>query len=440
MESTTKPDFLPRPAETAPLSLRRNFSWTLSGNVGYAACQWGMLIVLAKFGSPELVGRFALAVAIAAPVMLFANLNLRAVQATDSRGQFRFGDYLALRVLTTALALAVVAGLSFVGGYGVATALVIVAVGASKAFESVSDVIYGLLQQHERLDRMARSMLIGGVLSLAAIAAVIVLTGDLLESVLAMAAVRACVLAAYDIPSARWLLHGKGAHLETEAAAAHDILRPRWDSRTLLRLTWLSLPLGIVMLLISLTTNVPRYFIDHYLGERALGIFAGMAYLLVAGQTIVNALGNAASPRLARYFAAGDCAGFRRLMAKLLMMAALLGGAGILVALAGGKQILSCIYTPEFAEQADVFVWIMYAAAASYAASFLGYGITCARQFRVQVPIFACSAGTVAAACLWLVPEHGLHGAALALIASSVVQLAGSAIVIGRAVLLEPHE
>ena len=30
------------------LSLRVNFAWTLAGTVVYAACQWGVLVVLAK--------------------------------------------------------------------------------------------------------------------------------------------------------------------------------------------------------------------------------------------------------------------------------------------------------------------------------------------------------------------------------------------------------
>jgi len=34
-----------------PLSLIRNFSWTLIGTGLYAFCQWGMLVVLAKRSS-----------------------------------------------------------------------------------------------------------------------------------------------------------------------------------------------------------------------------------------------------------------------------------------------------------------------------------------------------------------------------------------------------
>ena len=50
--------------QTKPLTLRRNFSWTFAGNAVYAACQWGMLVVLAKLGSPEMIGQFTLGLAV----------------------------------------------------------------------------------------------------------------------------------------------------------------------------------------------------------------------------------------------------------------------------------------------------------------------------------------------------------------------------------------
>lgn len=89
----------------AALSLRHNFSWTVIGNLVYALCQWGMLIVLAKLLSPEAVGQFALGLAITAPILLFTSLKLRSVLATDVGDQYRFADYLWLRLLTTLAAL-----------------------------------------------------------------------------------------------------------------------------------------------------------------------------------------------------------------------------------------------------------------------------------------------------------------------------------------------
>ena len=50
-------------------SLRSNFSWTFVGNVVYSACQWGMLVLLAKIGNPQMVGQYGLGMAIATPVL-----------------------------------------------------------------------------------------------------------------------------------------------------------------------------------------------------------------------------------------------------------------------------------------------------------------------------------------------------------------------------------
>ena len=140
-----------------PLTLRGNFSWTFAGNLVYAACQWGILVILAKLGSPEMVGQFTLGLAITAPIIMFTNLELRIVQATDARKQYSFSDYLGLRLISTALALAIITVISLLGGFRWETSLVIFLMGLAKAFESISDIFHGLIQQHERMDRIATS-------------------------------------------------------------------------------------------------------------------------------------------------------------------------------------------------------------------------------------------------------------------------------------------
>lgn len=159
-------------------SLRRNVVWTLTGDATYAACQWGILIVIAKLGNAEMVGRFALGLAITAPVILFSNLALRPIQATDAKREYVFADYFGLRLITTVLSLVVIAGIVLIAGYRRETGLVILAVGAAKAVEAISDVFYGLLQQHERMDYIARSQLLKGPMSLAAMALAIHMTEE----------------------------------------------------------------------------------------------------------------------------------------------------------------------------------------------------------------------------------------------------------------------
>ena len=84
------------------IPLRENFAWTLAGNAIYATCQWGILVAIAKLGTPAMVGQFALGLAVAAPVFMLTSLQLRVVLATDARNEYRLGHYLAPRLLGTA--------------------------------------------------------------------------------------------------------------------------------------------------------------------------------------------------------------------------------------------------------------------------------------------------------------------------------------------------
>lgn len=407
----------------ARLSLRTNVAWTLAGNVVYAGCQWAMLIVLAKLGTPADVGMFSLGLAVTAPVMLLANLQLRQLQATDARGEYLFGDYLALRLATTALALAVVGGIVAAGGYDRSTALTVLWIGLAKAFECISDVYYGLLQQQERMDRISQSMIVKGPLSLAAMAAGVYLSGSVVGGAAGLAAAWALLLAGFDMPSAAWLTRRAAAEQTAQAAAGS--LAPRWHGPTMLRIAWLALPLGVVMMLISLNANLPRYFIEGRLGADQLGIFAAMAYLMQAGAQVVHAVGQAATPRLARYYAADDPRDFHRLLRRLLLIGAVLGAGGVTVALVAGRWVLTLLYKPVYAERADVFLVLMAAAAFTYLSSMFGYAATAARHIRSQPVIYGGMVLATAASCLLLIEPYGLMGAALAVLASSIAGTLG---------------
>jgi O-antigen/teichoic acid export membrane protein len=402
------------PVSLPRLSLRVNASWTLAGNIIYAACQWGMVVVLARLGAPELLGQFALGLAISTPVLMLTNLQLRALHSTDARHEYQPGDYLALRLAMTTLALLLIAGVVIFAGYPQATAFVILAVALAKAVEALSDVCYGAFQQHERLDRVARSMILRGGLGLLALGAGVALTGEVLWGALALALAWAGVLLAYDLPRNRAL------------AAAHGAgrLRPRWHGPTLLRLARLALPLGVVMMLVALNTNIPRYIVEQALGTSALGIFAAIAALERIGTTFVSALGQAASPRLARAYAAGNETAYRALVLKLVAGGGALGIVGVLLALLVGQPVLALLYEETYA-RADVLAWVMLAAGLGYVASFLGYAATARRIIGWQPAILAATVSASLLASLLLVPAHSLVGAGQAMTIAAGVMVAG---------------
>jgi cytochrome c oxidase subunit IV len=56
----------------------------------------------------------------------------------------------------------------------------------------------------------------------------------------------------------------------------------------------------------------------------------------------------------------------------------------------------------------------MAAGVVAYASSFLGYAVTAARSFAIQIPLFGFAVLFCAGASRWLVAGHGLVGAAWA--------------------------
>jgi O-antigen/teichoic acid export membrane protein len=438
------------------MNLRQNFSWTLIGNVVYAACQWGMLVAIAKLGSPEMVGQFTFGLSITAPVFMFTNLHLRTVQVTDAKRQFLFGDYLSLRLIGTtigvlAIGLIVIIIVTTAGSkYGyhspeislsIYTALAILCMAIAKAFESVSDICYGLIQQNDRMDRIARSMMVKGILSLILMGIGVYLSGGILWGTIGLAVAWGIVLICFDLPNASQFAIDSPLKKFTQNLALPKILAnfkvdmpaSRWDVQTLTKLAWLSLPLGLMMMLISLNLNVPRYFIQNYLGDKLLGIFGALSYLIIAGNIVINALCESASSRLAKYYATAERRNFGMLLVKLMTICGGFGIGGILLASIGGERVVTLLYRPEYAQYQEVFIWLMVAAGIGYVSSAVGYAVTAARYFRVQIPLFIVVTATSALGCLWLVPILGLKGAAIASVMAAVVQFLLNLGIIGHA-------
>jgi O-antigen/teichoic acid export membrane protein len=402
------------------ISLRANFVATFLGNALFAASQWAVLSLIAKLGDNEMLGQYALALAIVTPVTLFSHLNLRAVLATDIGERHPFGDYLAVRLGTTALGLAVVSGLALASTFMWPVRATVLALGFALSVDNLSDVYYGLLQRRERMDQIAWSMTVRGLLSVAALGVMLWLTRSLLVGVVALAVARTAVLLVYDRPTA-----SAGEPLRTSG------LRAQWA------VFGTSLPLGIVLMLIALTGTLPRYAIEQRLGTAALGSFAAVASFMTVGVTIVNALGQAATPRLAGYFSACDMRRFRRLAWQLTGLACLVGVAGVATALAVGPMVLGLVYRPTYAAHAGLLVWVMGAGLFSYVSGVLGYVITSARKFTVQVPLLVVAAGSSAIASWTLVPWLGLNGGAATLATVAFVQIGGQLLIL-RHVLSGP--
>lgn len=379
------------------------FRWAFLGNLIYAASQWCIYVLLAKLGSPEIVGQYALALSIAGPVVFVTNLQLRAIQASDANRQYEFADFWCLRLGMAPLALVSIVLFTALGNYGTTVLLVVLMMGIAKVIESFSDLCFGSIQRDNRLDLVGKSLAIKGPATLLLMGLLVWLTQSVAIGIAGMALAWLLIFMKFDYANVRRTM---------SRSASSQATKPRWNWPQQRQLIAIGLPMGISMGLMALTVSLPNIMVERFLGERELGIFAALASLTWAGLPLINAMGQAAMPRLGQLFVEQEKQKLRSLVLGLSSAGGLFGGLGVVLVWLAGEWVVTPIYGPEYAQHVNVLLWLMGAAAILYAVRFLADALTAMRCVRIHLAVQALSALCVLLGGIWCVPTSGMVGMA----------------------------
>ena len=259
-------------------SLRTAVAWTFAGNTIYAACQWAMLVIVAKLGSADAVG------ALCPGVRRNGSGDVADRSATEGGagyrylGRFAFGHYLAVRLLTSGAALLGLSDVCLV--HAEQSCSRCDAVNRGRESDRVGERRHIRLTappgyaEHRGLHDSQGDVVAGEF------GRRLYFTANLRLACLALACAWTAVLGLYDLRVAGKLIS----------------LRPIWNARALRSLVALAAPLGLVMGIMSLQANVSRYVIGASLGVGSVGTFAAIASLGMIGITVCAALGQVATP------------------------------------------------------------------------------------------------------------------------------------------------
>lgn len=399
-----------------PRSLWGGTLWAIGGTGFYHACQLGVLVLLAKFASPAIQGQYVLAIALATPVVLFCGLELRSALVADAGSQFALGTYLALRRWTLLVAAVVLVGLLGWRATDHASQasflLILAGVFAARLGWAWAEVGWGVYQRRERLDLLAVSVGLRGVVAILPFALLLPLYAALKASGrvgadrLAEGAALAVVIHALGFAGV-WFFFDRprlpdSAH--TRLAAAWPVMRA---------LAVQTIPLGVVALVVNLCDSFPRVVVERQPdGQAQLGYFGALAYITMAGNLVVIQAATAAANRLARFYQQ-DFGAFLRLGARLVGAAIAIGGGVLVVALFLGRWILATLYTPQYARFETEFQIIVAAHCLALLTNVFGAATTQMRLFWVQVPAQVITLLVTVGAALVLIPgTNAVLGAA----------------------------
>lgn len=401
-----------------PLSLRLNFSWVLVGNVVRAVCRYATLLLIGYFCGLAVAGEYVIAMALCAPLWAFVMLGLRGALVTDARHEYSFADYLAVRLIASGIGALVLAGIVLLGAYDTRATTAILLVAAARLLEGISDILRGRLQQQERMDRIAIALGIQSLGGLALLSLIGGLGGSATLVLAALPVAMALTLLLWDVPCyAEMTCMTPG-----ERHAADSLWRKPLQWSTLGRLSLVAFPLAVVGGLIALVPHLPKYVIASVSGGESVAAYTIVAYGITLGMMVVMALGNAASPRLAKNYAAGDVRRFTRLVIQLVVLVAGIGAAGLAMALLWADEIAILFGTlsPDalrVLQQENVHLPHLMIALSLFAMMFyvtapLGRALAAMRKFWSQAISMALGLGAAALIMPWAVRLRGMVGAA----------------------------
>jgi O-antigen/teichoic acid export membrane protein len=402
------------------LPLKVNFSWNFLGNIVFSFGQWAILAILTKLVIVEEVGNYSYAVAFTAPFVLFFQMQMRSIQITDTNDEYSFNDYFGARIISSITSLIFIIIMSLVFGNDIPMTILIASVTLLKLSDSISDIFYGLFQKHEYMKHIAISMIIKSIITVLFFFLVLRITKSIIISVLFITILKSLIIIIYDFYKAR----------------NYTKVNPVFNNYILIKLLKVSFPLGLMSLLISLDSNIPKYVIEHFEGVESLGYFSVLSYINMAGGQMITSISQASTPRLAVLYTYNNKKMFIRMLIKLTMIGFAIGVTSILFVLLFGEEFISILYSKEYANHMNVFITIMIAGAINYTASFLGNGMTAARAFKIQPFLGIIWVLTSLAISVVMVPTFGLLGGAIALVISAIVKLVSKAVVIFNIVKL----
>lgn len=405
-------------------SLKINFAWAFVGNAFYALCNYLLLMILTKTASVETVGLWGVAQAVALPVATFFSLKLSTVNITDMHNEYQAGHYVAARLLASLISVLVAAVIGFVF-YPFKTACVIAIMGVSYAAAEIRQYYTSNMQKYERLSLATLSQVAAGLLTLLLFGLLFWLTQNLMLAILGTIISRIFVLLTYDMP------------VSAKVASAHNPsftgYAPLWDKTMVWKLLRRAAPLAVVGAVGIIFVNIPRLVMDKMLGREAVGYFTALSMLLTVYTMLHTALGNAALPRLSKYFAENIRA-FVWLLVRLIGLNLSLGIAFVTILFFFGKPILTFLFTVDYAQHKDVLVMLAVSSCLLSIFGVSNWGLNATRQFGVQIPVYISTAVICGIASIWLIPRFGLMGGAYAFMASYVFGAFFCLVLIGRAV------
>jgi O-antigen/teichoic acid export membrane protein len=398
------------------LAIIQKAKWLLGGNIIFAFSQWLMLTLIAKICTSQELGEYSYAMSIVAPVFILTNLQLRPIFVADynSDKHYDFGSFFSLRFYSN------VFGFIVVMLWGIFTRIdsisIIAFVAFTKCLEGISDIIYSWYNALNKTQLITRSLTAKAIISVILLGAILGFSKTLIYGLIGLFIAYLAVMLFIDFKAInvkkQWLI---------------------WQPQVAKQIIIYALPLGFTVMLVSLQTNLPRYFIEKYDSIESVGVFTVFYYFVVIGGIAINSVCQYLSPHYAQSWHEASKRHFFKIFNMSYLIAGSFGLISFVITYFWGGELLNLVYGDKFNHELATLNIIILSGIFTYLSVVNGYMMTSLKILKVQVPMFLGLIAITFVSCFLLIPKYHLIGAAWVGLISSISQfLVGLSILLNK--------
>lgn len=369
----------------------KTLSWLTISNIIGSLSQWCLLIILVKFFSTEDVGYFTYGMALAAPIFMLSDMQLKSVLIVEPTGENdNFRTYQLIRFVTTTMA---TLGLIIYSVFFREVNWIVLTVIIYKASESLTDILNGYLQ---KIDKMVWMSKIAICKTLSALFMTFIITVSLKHVVSTLFSLVVVSFTFYIIIN-RHINKIVILNFLPHKAEIVDIVKK-------------SLPLGLSVFMGSYITNFPRLTIENQLGPEMLAYFGSYSYLAIGMFQIHVPIQIFLRQRLSRSYQDSNLKDFTRKVNLSIAGFTCLGIAIFIFLCIFGHQVIRIIYNDSYNQYFEVLLWLVVSQTILSVTNIISIAVLSFNVYTRQAFISGAALSLVLIFSHYLISKYNIYG------------------------------
>lgn len=309
-------------------NFKSNFIWNILGTGLNAFTSFFLLIAVTRINGINDAGIFTIAFSTACILYVIGIYAGRVYQVTEVNKDVKDTEYISNRIISCLLMMVI--GIAFVlfKKYSLYKSLIFILLAFFKCLEAFSDVLYGILQKNDLLNKVGKSYFIKAALSILTFVIADIITRNIIISCVSIILIWIIITLFYDFKNVKKIVNLK------EERNTNNIINIFKNGFFVFAITFLGLYI----------MNAPKYAIDSYLEESIQAIFG----IIVMPATVMGLIGqfliHPYLNRIVQLYNEKDSKSLNKLVLKIIAYIAAFGIVASIAAYLLGVPVLNLVY------------------------------------------------------------------------------------------------